>query len=271
MAKIEHRRSPEALPDEALLPSQRALLEMPVPYSRIERLGHKATNHLGEFLSYDLTVVHEEAQRKRVATKGPENSDYYRQEIHELSILSTRLLRSGPDYDPYEGMDRTQVKIIDRTNAHVFVRDNYEQAVGELSGYNPKYGTFTPQGLVYDPPEDFRQRIVVVNMENEHLFAEDAWFNFSEKGHLYLYTDNLSAEIPHWEYFSHSNVPNTFPSRQSEPYFFHAVPARFTSDELALSAITQMTRILATSTQEQEAREAAYQEYLASKDNSLSF
>jgi hypothetical protein len=262
MTSIKHRHSPETLPNEALLPSQRALLALEQPFQQFSFTGlsDTAVNQMGEFLAYDLSlVVDARFQAEEKLEEGDKR--HYRQTIDELGMLANRLLRAGPNYDPYEGFDRGVVKITDKTHVRATVQDNYEtyDRYSERGAHDPKYGTFTPQGLVHNPPEDFQQKIIAIDMENESYYAEDAYFNFSAKGHLFLYTDNLSAETPFWEYSEHANITDIFPARRYEPYFFHAVPKRIVGEDLAFSVVESLARVFATSAREEHEKEAAGQ------------
>lgn len=257
MTRLEHRQSPAALPSEELLPSQRALLALEQPYQRysFSGLSDTAVNQFGEFLAYDLSLV----QDQDSIARGEERSDReHLRRIHDLGILAHKLLRAGPGYDPYEGFDRKGVKITDRTSVKATVQNDYttQDPYSKLGSYRSENEVFTPQGFVRNPPEDFQQKIVAVDMKNEHIFIEDAVFNFSDEGHLYLYTDNLSAETPFWEFKDVDGIADIYPARHREPYFFHAVPKRIVGEDLAMSVIESLARIFDTSTRDEKQKEA---------------
>lgn len=199
-------------------------------------------------------------QEEDSKARGETRSDReHLQRMHDLGILASKLLRAGPDYDPYEGLNRGHVKITDNTKVEASVQNDFKMhdRFSDRGVYDVEGEAFTPQGFVHNPPEDFQQKIIAIDMKNTHIFAEDDVFNFSSEGHLYLYTDNLSVETPFWEFKDSAAASDIFPSRHRNPYFFHAVPSRIVGEDLALSAVESIARIFATSSREEEADIAA--------------
>lgn len=269
MPRAEERRNPEALPMEALLPSQRTLLALEAPHSRysFSGLSQNAVNQLGELFAYELTMTLDAHLSARIEANNSGDTRYRDQQLHALGTLAGTLMEYDRFADPYEGMteyQRNSCRIEESLRVKATVQDGYDPErylrMGSRPTYDPHYGYFTPQGLVHEPVGDFQQKVVVVDVDRKSLFAEDAYFNFSTQGHLYLYTDNLSAEPPFWEYHEQDTPPDMFPSwRSYEPYFFHAVPPRFLSEELAFATVESLARVFAASTQDDLAEQAARQ------------
>lgn len=269
MPRAEERRSPEVLPMEALLPSQRTLLSLEAPHTphSFRGLSQNAINQLGELFAYELTMVVDEHLSARIDANNSADTRYRDQQLHALGTLAGHLLEYDRFADPYKGMtehQRNSCSIEESLRVKATVQDGYDPErylrMGSRPTYDPRYGYFTPQGLVHEPVGDFQQKVVVVDVDRKSLFAEDDYFNLSTQGHLYLYTDNLSAETPFWEYHEQDTPPDMFPSGRSyEPYFFHAVPPRFVSEDLALSTVESLARVFATSTRDELAEEAAYE------------
>ena len=269
MPRAEERRSPEVLPTEALLPSQRALLALEAPHSRysFSGLSQNAVNQLGELFAYELTMTLDAHLSARIEANNSGDTRYRDQQLHALGTLAGTLMEYDRFADPYEGMteyQRNSCRIEESLRVKATVQDGYDPErylrMGSRPTYDPRYGYFTPQGLVHEPVGEFQQKVVIVDVDRKSLFAEDAYFNFSTQGHLYLYTDNLSAEPPFWEYHEQDTPPDMFPSwRSYEPYFFHAVPPRFLSEELAFATVESLARVFAASTQDDLAEQAARQ------------
>jgi len=258
MPRPEQRSNPEALPLEALLPSQRALLALNEPYKQysFSGLSTGALNQLGELLAYEVTMAIDERLSARISEDSPGEKEYRDGQIQALGLLAGHLLEYEDDLDPYRGMtehQRNSCRIDESLDAKVTVMD--QDFFHYSDSYRPRSDYFTPQGWAIDPIGTVQQKAIQIDINRKSLFAEDAYFNFSTKGHLYLYTDNLSAELPFWEYHSRYNNPDILPSSRHEPYYMHAVPPRFSSEELALSAIEAIGRTFATSSR--EAREKA--------------
>jgi hypothetical protein len=159
---------------------------------------------------------------------------------------------------------RNSCRIEESLRVKATVQDGYDPErylrMGSRPTHDPRYGYFTPQGLVHEPVGEFQQKVVTIDVDHKSLFVEDNYFNFSTQGHLYLYTDNLSAEPPFWEYHEQDAPPDMFPSGRSyEPYFFHAVPPRFVSENLALATVESLARVFATSSRDELAEQVAYE------------
>jgi hypothetical protein len=266
MSTIEHRHNPEAFPDDLLLPSQRALLSLEAPYAEFSfsGLSQGAINQLGEFIANDLTRATDEHLTARLERNGPGAAEHRKNELWRMGVLARKLIEYDQHADPYEGMtehQRNSCRIQESTTVKATVQEGYDperySGMGRLQTYDPRFGYFTPQGLVFNPSDDFKQKVVTVDIDRKSLFAEDNYFNFSSEAHLYLYTDNLSVEPPFWEYHNRDTPPDMFPSRHNEPYFFHAVPPRFIHEETAFAVVESLARVFATSSREERARQAA--------------
>ncbi len=266
MSRNETRRNPEILPSDALLPSQRALLALEAPYARysFSGLSQNAINQLGEMFTYDLTLAIDEHLTAKVERGDSGASNYRRDELHHLGVLASHLLEYDVHADPYRGMtehQRNSCRIEESMNVKATVQDGYDPErywrMGSRPSHDPKYGHFTPRGLVVEPSEDFQQKVIAIDVERRNIFTEDARFNLSSAGHLYLYTDNASVEPPLWEYHDRDTPPDMFPSRHHDPYFFHAVPPQFIHEETAFAVVESLARVFATSSRDERAKQEA--------------
>lgn len=241
--RIEHRASPIVLSDDELLPSQRALFEIPNNNERSRLLYPDAINALGEVLAYDVAHMvdqtHLESGRPLSEVRSLQD---------QLGMLAGKMLGYDPTRDPYEGFDRARVGITDTISVAVAVKDGY----GSDYGYDGKPGNgngrrryFTPEGYVDNPAEGFRQRLITLRMKHTDIFAEDGYFNFSVSGFLGLYTNNLSTQPPRWEYRSGDGTrSDMLPGRPSDPYFFHARPCLVPDEALARSVIGSLSQVI---------------------------
>jgi len=268
MSNAADRRNPEVLPSEALLPSQRTLLSLEAPYAQysFSGLSQNASRQLGELLAYEITMAVDERLSARIERGGPGEKEYRDKQIHWLGILAGHLLEYDVNADPYEGMtehQRNSCRIEESLTVKASVQDGFDPErylrMGSRPTHDPRAGYFTPQGLVFEPIGDFQQKVVALDINRKSLFAEDGYFNFSTQGHLFLYTDNLSAEPPFWEYHDRDTPPDMFPSGHPNPYFFHAIPPRFVSEDLAFSAVESLARVFDTSSRDERAEQAAYE------------
>jgi hypothetical protein len=240
---IEHRTNPTVLSDAELQPSQRALFEIPNSNKRSWPLSSHAINTLGEVLAYDVALLVDETHLE----SGRPLSEVRSLQEH-LGMLAGRMLRYDPTIDLYEEFDNAQEGSIDTVSVTANVSDGYDSDYGyngKLDNFNGRSRYFTPEGYVYDPPEGFRQRLTTLRMKNTDIFVEDRYFNFSVSGFLALYTNNLSAQPPRWEYRSgDGTVSDMLPGRPSDPYHFHLRPCLVPNEVLAQSVVGSLSRVI---------------------------
>lgn len=237
ITRIEHRTEPTVVPDSDLLPSQRALLAIEQlgdqPRTAPQYLSAQAINSLGVVLSDEVTPMLEETR-----IESGKDAEYYADVQRHLSRLARILYEYDPRKDPYEGYDRGLVRITDRVEATVSVLDGYRSWDGLDTTFAGNTTYFTPEGYVTNPAGEFRQKLVMFRMKNTHLFAEDAYFNFSTSGMFSLYTNNLVAQTPRWEYQqSDDGASDMLPSSSVRPYVMHARPHLIASEARADSVV----------------------------------
>jgi hypothetical protein len=220
--KHANRLHPEVLETERLLPSQRELLELqlPSPHS-FNVLSRGARAKLAEFFSYEVHLLFDEVSEER----GWDELDH-RENRSDLEHTALALSND------YHGVS---ARIID-TNSTV-------SPYGEHQTTPPQF--FTPEGIVVDPIGDFQQKLLLIELsprmgmgQSETVFG--------------LYTNNLAAQPPRWEYVSRSYgkrgglptmdmLPNHF---RSDPYFMHLVPDAIQSEELADAVVAQARAVV---------------------------
>lgn len=223
--KHANRLHPEVLETERLLPSQRALLELQLPHpSLLNRLSTAAKEKLAEFFSYEVQLLLDETRDEREWDEVD-----HRQNRSDLERIALAL--SG---GYYEASARTR----DGHNTY-----SHFEPYGEQQTVPPQF--FTPEGFVVDPIGDFQQKLLLIETspptgESAALFG--------------LYTNNLTAQPPRWEYISRSHrrrgglptmdmLPNHY---RSDPYFFHLVPDVIRSEELANAVVAQARAVVQT-------------------------
>lgn len=214
------RLAPETLPTESLLPSQRALFEVKLPFQdSTNRLSLAAREKLAEFFSYEVQLLSDEAAKKW------DWDEIDHAENRSRLQFTARSLSSGRYY--------AKSRIIDRSSGV----DPY----GEHQTDPPRF--FTPEGFVEDPIGDFQQRLLLIEMAAPYMRSVSLFG---------LYTNNISAQPPRWEYVSRNEkaggrfptmdmLPNLY---RSDPYFMHAVPDTIQSEELADSVVARAADIV---------------------------
>lgn len=103
---------------------------------------------------------------------------------------------------------------------------------------------FTPEGVVDNPSGDFQEKTVLIT-------AVDGDYR---GGVLGLYTNNLSASVPRWEYaksYPNNNglgyhaLSDILPSRRlRDPYYMQLVPRSIPSEDIARRAVGLVDSIL---------------------------
>jgi|GEM_PF-4754688 len=211
----------EALSDDSLLPSQRALLNFDTNSAEIEglpytQLNQHGMNRLGEVLAYDVTL----ASIERYGSESLNNSD-----LGRIALMADKLITYDRHTARYFGLDRSyMIANVSTINDFTFA-DRQNQV-------------YTPAGYVDTVSGAVKRKAITFEMLNRSGYAGDEGrFDFSHSAELRLYTDNLAATSPIWEY-STGSVSDILPGH------IMRLPKGFASEELALSVVNSLTRVV---------------------------
>lgn len=237
MSRYETRINPEVLPNEALLPSQRALLDLSAPTPQFLSPIHKERfkNLIENGIIPSVKAAYEEDEG--------ELSGYQSEQLRFLSTIASDLV------DP-------SVPV----GAMITTYDNYNRAPMTGGGSYGTYSadlekTFTPEGFIAEPGESFRQKIAILALAHYSRFGQST---YSTRRDFVLYTDNLSSTKPFWDYVNESSPSDIFPSgREDDPYFFHAIPHRFANEDTAMFTVTSLAEIIRSEKQIRQERASA--------------
>ncbi len=244
LSRIEHLTEPKVIAEAELLPSQRALFAIEQPHGRradaTHYLSSQAIKNLGVVLTNEVIPMYEETR-----IEAGKDKEYYAQSQRHLSRMAEILSEYDPFKDPYEGYDRGLVRITDRVEARALILEDYSSWDGLDTSFNGNKTYFTPEGYVTNPLGDFRQKLILFRMKNTNLFAEDAHFNFSSSAMFGVYTNNLVAQTPRWEYGeSEGGASDMLPSSVARPYVMHARPHLIASEERADSVVDAVAQVI---------------------------
>ena len=237
MSRPETRINPEVLPNEALLPSQRALLDFSAPTPQFLSPTHKERfkNLIENGIVPSLKTAYEK--------DDGELSGYQRDQIRFFSTIASDLI------DPSVS-----------AGAMITTYDSYNRAPMTGGGSYGTYSaglekTFTPEGLIAEAGESFRQKIAILALARYSRFGQST---YSTRRDFVLYTDNLSSTTPFWDYVDENSPSDIFPSaRQDDPYFFHAIPHRFANEDTAMFTVTSLAEIIRSEQQMRQERAGA--------------
>ena len=225
--RIQNRHTPEVLSNDALLESQRILLELAAEARYLKPLSKMQTQALATLLGDEVTETAGdiEDQQKRERTQRQLWSSAHSlvgPRLHENSYTSF------VEYVAQPGYKQTQTPRLAFSGQRV-----YE---GE--------GIFTPNGIVFDPLDGLRQGVIQLNFNIQRSRSHGTEL---QRSHYRLYTDNLSATPPAWEFKMHTSATDIMPAavHNLNPHFMHDVPETFVNDERALTVIEKLGRIIA--------------------------
>jgi hypothetical protein len=235
--RIEHRTNPVVIPDSELLPVQRKLLNLehpdPEQSSRAIKLSDAAIRSVGHLFQRDVVRVIEETH-----VQANERGETTRRMLQQVSILAQNLI----DYNLPTNQDERADRSYTSTTANAYILNGY-QSWG--SDYDGPRRYFTPQGFVYDPDGELKQKLILLRVNRKTYFPEDPRFDYSVSGEFGLYTNNLAEHLPLWEYENDAfGVSDMYPASQSYPYDLHAQPRAIPSIDVAESIVNSVENII---------------------------
>lgn len=227
---IQPRYNLPSVHESDLLASQQALLKLASGGTQYRQLNALNLRTFGTLLAVDMLAVAGELEDK-------DQREAIQQKLWYTA--SGLIAPTRPNGAP---------KGAHSTAGDYLVLDGYDHS--ETTGYHtghPAYtgpGIFTPTGIALDSEGPVKQSIVEVKFTISDETVADTYRSRTRfKSYLRLYTDNLAATPPTWEFRASTTHSNIFPTRtQHNPYSMHAVPERFTDDEQALTVIEKLTR-----------------------------
>lgn len=208
------RNSASVLPESELLPSQIKLLNLstadPASGVSFTFLHGSRIVELGEFLAYDLTLAAEE----RNGTDRDKN-----QALRELALAAHTLIN------------------LKDTVAYAVSEESFS---GEFEGM-----LYTPEGMIPGTSDKVKQKVITFNMRSAHRYDDGSVIGHTERT-LRLYSDNISAKPPLWEFIEEerasSNILPTY--NHLNNYNFMSYPQGFHDETLALSVVESLSRII---------------------------
>jgi hypothetical protein len=215
---IETKEIVTALSDDELLPSQRVILG--IPFGGFEPVGPSEISYLG-VLPRDREL---------------EFADIL---AYDLSLASELRDGNNPDKNPIlrDLANAARNLIYNEGGSNVISVNTYDKLPG-LPG-DLRGALYTPQGIVKEVVGNVKQKVL------EFKFAHYGKYSNREDRHIRLYTDNLAASTPQWEYTDFGSFSDIFPDpwRYGKPHFMH-YPQGFENEEIALSVVEALYRIL---------------------------
>ncbi|MFZ1301701.1 MAG: hypothetical protein WAQ27_03995 [Candidatus Microsaccharimonas sp.] len=231
ISRIEHRTNPLVLQDQELLPSQRSLLEIPDRNSErpyFEYIFSDDTKvRLGEMLTDAMQLPAE-----TIPTSG-RDADFYAKMQRNMADFAKQLLQHGLPYARREprGSDGSAY-----VQADVLVLSDYSSMLFE----GPQGYHYTPEGDVIDPQGELRQKLVFFRMR-----GKQGYIGGSDDASFALYTNNLIAQPPRWEYNDHNgSVTDILPHSAYYPHRLNARPELIPNERIAGEIIRHLPLLL---------------------------
>lgn len=229
--RIEHRTNPTVVSDEALLASQRSLLEVKDFDTAQPRFHHIFSDEqkvqLGEVISL-ATALPRSAERS-----GQRDDSFYTAMQRNMTDFAKQLLQHQL---PYAEREQRVVDKSAHVHADVLVLSDYSPLLYE----RVERRHYTPEGDVIDPDGELRQKLVFFRMK-----GHSGYLGGSDEASFGLYTNNLAAQPPFWEYNAHDgSVSDLLPHNAMYPYELQARPERMTDEALGYELVKRVSLLL---------------------------